>query len=184
MTKTKPYPSEDISRLVETAKEEPLAFAQLYDRYVISVYRYLFSRVGNKADTEDLTAQTFLTVLEKLPRYREQGHFEAWLFTIARNKAMDHFRKKKPEMHLDAADMVAEQHGLLAELIHKEQVQQVSALIRKLDESEKELLRLRYVANLSFAEMAAVLGKSQDAVKKSLYRLQVRLQNLLEVKNV
>ena len=184
MTKTEPYPSDDISRLVETAKDEPLAFEQLYDRYVNSVYRYLFSRIGNKADTEDLTAQTFLTVLEKLPRYRERGHFEAWLFTIARNKAMDHFRKKQPEVHLDAAEMMAEQHGLLAELIHSEQVQQISTLISKLEDSEKELLRLRYVANLSFAEMAALLDKSQDAVKKSLYRLQVRLQNQLEVKHV
>jgi RNA polymerase sigma-70 factor, ECF subfamily len=184
MTKTQPYSIDDISGLIDNARQDPLAFARLYDHFSRSIYRYLYSRVGNQADAEDLTAQTFLTAFEKLPRYRERGHFKAWLFTIARNKAMDHFRKKRPEAQLDAAEMRTEQNDLLADLIQSEQVQQLSSLIRSLDRKEQELLRLRYVADLSFAEMAALLGKRQDAVKKSLYRLQTRLQGQLEVKNV
>lgn len=184
MTKTKPYSIDDISGLIENARQDPLAFAQLYDHFSKPIYRYLYSRVGNQADAEDLTAQTFLTALEKLPRYRERGHFKAWLFTIARNKAMDHFRRKHPEVLLDVAEIQTEQNDMLAVVIQDEQIQQLSALIKCLDEDEQELLRLRYVADLSFAEMAALLGKRQDAVKKSLYRLQARLQGQLEVKNV
>ena len=183
MTNTNTYQIDDLTQLIQTAKEEPLAFARLYDRFALHVYRYLYSRVNNQADAEDLTAQTFLTALEKLPRYRERGHFKAWLFTIARNKAMDHFRKKRVEVHLDVAEIPVEQNDLLAGVIQAEQIRQVSDLIQRLSESEKELLRLRYVADLNFGEMAALLGKSQDAVKKSLYRLQTRLQTQTEVEN-
>ena len=184
MTQTKTYPIDDFPQLIEDARRDPQAFARLYDRFSKPIYRYLYSHVSNQADAEDLTAQTFLTALEKLPRYRERGHFKAWLFTIARNKAMDHFRKKRPEVILNAAEMQAGQNDLLSDLIHSEQIQQLSSLIRSLDQKEQELLRLRYVADLSFAEMATLLGKRQDAVKKSLYRLQTRLQSQLEVKNV
>jgi RNA polymerase sigma-70 factor, ECF subfamily len=184
MTKTKPYPVDDVSRLIENARQNPPAFARLYDLFATPIYRYLYSRVCNQADAEDLTAQTFLTALEKLPRYRERGHFKAWLFTIARNKALDHFRKKRSELHLDGTEIRAGQNDLLADVIQGEQIEQLSALIRSLDQKDQELLRLRYVADLSFAEMATVLGKRQDAVKKSLYRLQARLQCKLEVENV
>lgn len=184
MTNTKTYSMDDIPRLIEDARQDPLVFAQLYDRFSKPIYRYLYSRVGNQTDAEDLTAQTFLTVLEKLPRYRERGHFKAWLFTIARNKSMDHFREKRSEVQLDAAEMRSGQKDLLVDLIQNEQIQQLSTLIHSLDQDEQELLRLRYVADLSFPEMAALLGKRQDAVKKSLYRLQARLQSQLEVKNV
>jgi len=184
MTKTKTYPIDDISRLIEDARQDPLAFASLYDHFSKPIYRYLYSRVGNQADAEDLTAQTFLMALEKLPRYRERGNFKAWLFTIAHNKAMDHFRKKRPEVLLEAAEMRAEQKDPLTNVIQSEQILQLSALIRGLDQKEQELLRLRYVADLSFAEIATLLGKREDAVKKSLYRLQARLQGQLEVKNV
>ena len=184
MTKTEAASIGEISQLIQEARQDPLAFARLYDRFSKPIYRYLYSRVGDQIDAEDLTAQTFLTALEKLPRYRERGHFKAWLFTIARNKAVDHFRKKRPEVKLDVSEMQAGGDDLLGEVIHRERIKQLSALIRSLDQKEQELLRLRYVADLSFSEMAVLLGKRQDAVKKSLYRLQARLQSQLEVKNV
>ena len=183
MTKTNTYQVDDLAQLIQSAKDEPLAFARLYDQFATSIYRYLYSRVGNQVDAEDLTAQTFLTVLEKLPRYRERGNFKAWLFTIARNKAMDHFRTARTEVYLDTTEIPFEQGDLLAKVIQTEQVQRLSALIGTLAEPERELLRLRYIANLSFAEMAAIFGKRQDAVKKSLYRLQTRLQTQTEVEN-
>jgi len=174
---------QNIPELVATAKREPLAFAELYDHFSIPIYRYLFSRVGHRSDAEDLTAQTFLTALEKLPLYRERGYFKAWLFTIACNKARDYFRRKRPEIGLEEMDKPSSHSDLLTKVIQTEQIQELSQLIKTLKENEQELLRLRYVAELSFEDMAAVLGKRTDAVKKSLYRLQDRLQRKMEVHN-
>jgi RNA polymerase sigma-70 factor, ECF subfamily len=184
MTKSNPIQKENIPKLIEEAKQDSMAFARLYDYFSIPIYRYLYSRVGNQADAEDLTAQTFLTAMEKLAHYREQGHFKSWLFTIARSKVMDHFRKKRPDIQTDTAEIRSGETDLLADVIQNEQIMQLSTLIRSLDQNEQELLRLRYIADLSFCEMAAMLGKREDAVKKSLYRLQARLHSQLEVNNV
>jgi RNA polymerase sigma-70 factor (ECF subfamily) len=181
MAKSKTLEKHELTHLIRAAKEnDPLALERLYDSFAESIYRYLYSRVGNQADADDLTAQTFLTVLETLPRYLERGRFKAWLFTIAHNKAMDHFRKARSDVGLESANYLGGSTDMLADVIKTEEIQQLSTLIQGLEEHEQELLRLRYVAGLSFPEMAFVLGRGQSAVKKSVYRLQIRLQALLE----
>jgi RNA polymerase sigma-70 factor, ECF subfamily len=170
----------DETSLVSSAQRNPAEFAALYDRYFRQVYHYLYSRVGNTAEAEDLTAQTFLAVLETLPRYHNRGHFAAWLFTIARNKARDFYRTGMPpipldENHPDKAD------DPLSQVIQTDQVEQLANLIRKLDADKQELLRLRYVADLSFAGIGVCLGRREDTVKKTFYRLLARLQRQLEL---
>jgi RNA polymerase sigma-70 factor (ECF subfamily) len=164
--------------LVAAARRDRAAFGPLYDRYAPPIYRYLRSRVGSVAEAEDLTAQTFLAALQAFGRYRHDGHLAAWLFSIARRKAMDHFRRRPPETlddshPSDAADP-------LAQVARSEEIARLSALIRTLGGEEQDLIRLRFVADLPFAEIASVLGKKEDAVKKTLYRLLARLQSQLE----
>lgn len=168
---------QDDLTLVLAAQQDPAEFAALYDRYVQPVYRYLYSRVDNAADAEDLTAQTFLAALEALPRYRHRGHLSAWLFTIARSKAMDFFRRR-PSLPLE--EHPADNPDLLAQAARSDEIQRLVGLIRTLKAGERELIHLRFVAGLSFAEMAALLKKKEDTVKKSLYRLLARLQSQLE----
>jgi RNA polymerase sigma-70 factor (ECF subfamily) len=166
--------------LVSAAQSDPAEFTALYDRYFRPIYRYLYSRVGNVPEAEDLTAQTFLAALEALPRYRHRGHFSAWLFAIARNKARDHYRRRAPDAPIDEnrPDMSEDP---LAQTIRSDQIKQLADLIGKLDEEEQELIRLRCAANLSFAEIGAFLGRKEDTVKKAFYRLAARLQLQLEV---
>jgi RNA polymerase sigma-70 factor, ECF subfamily len=172
--------TEEISTLVQAAKDDPAAFGRLYSHYVQPIYKYLYSRVGTVHDAEDLTSQTFMTAYESLARYRERGYFSAWLFRIARSKLIDHFRRNKREVGLDAAGQMLEREDSLGVLIRAEELSKMRFLIKKLSEDQQELLRLRYVADLSFAEMAELLDEREDAVKKSVYRLLMRLKGQME----
>ncbi len=172
---------ENITTLVDHARREPAAFSAIYDRYVGPIFRYIYSRVGNTPDAEDLTAQTFLSALESLPRYRERGTFSAWLFAIAHSKIMDHFRRKDPGTLLEDQSPLP---VVTSQVELADQATRLAPLIHALDEHEQELIRLRFVADLSFAEMAALLNKKEDTVKKSLYRLLARLKGQMEAENV
>lgn len=172
--------TKSVNALAAEAKTNPAAFSRLYDHYVQPVYRYLYSRVGTKQAAEDLTSQTFIAALEALPRYRERGHFSAWLFRIAQSKLMDHFRAGRHEFGLDSAENLAEQGDVLGHVIQDETILRLRILIQNLTADEQDLIRLRYVAGLSFPEMAELLGKREDAVKKSVSRLLARLRSQME----
>jgi len=171
---------DDIPALVDAARKDPAAFGHLYDRYVQPIYRYIFSRVGTTHIAEDITSQTFMTAYESLGKYRERGQFSAWLFRIARSKMNDHFRRSRREVELEAAGELLEKEDALGALIRAEELSRIRFLIKRLNDEEQELIRLRYVADLSFAEMAELLGRREDAVKKSLYRLLARLKSQME----
>ena len=173
-------PQDDTRALVAAAKEDPVAFGKLYDRYVQSIYRYVYSRVGNASEAEDITSQTFIAAYESLGRYRERGLFSSWLFRIAKNKLNDHFRHSRREVGLEAEGAILEQEDALGTLIRAEELSQIRTLIVHLSEAEQDLLRLRFVADLSYLEIADLLGRQEDTVKKSVYRLLARLKSQME----
>lgn len=172
--------TDDDSELILAAQKNPARFQALYDRWAVPIYQYFYHRTGEMASAEDLTSQLFLTAYQALPRYQHRGHFAAWLFTIARNLAKEHYRKTGREVPLEMAQNLASPSDPAIEFSQEDEIRYLVQLVRSLPEEEQELIRLRYVANLSFADMAIILGKGEDAVKKSLYRLQARLQSLLE----
>jgi RNA polymerase sigma-70 factor (ECF subfamily) len=170
--------------LVRAARRDPAAFAALYRRYVTPIYRYLYSRVGNAADAEDLTARTFVAALEGLPGYHERGNFAAWLFTIARNKASDHHRQQHTHLPLDEAlDGPDNGENPMTTMMRKETLQRLAALVAQLEEDKQELLRLRFTAGLTYRQIGTILGRSEGAVKMSMRRLLHRLEAELEDTN-
>ncbi len=180
MAPTDYFDEGDESRLVAEAGRDRRAFGRLYALYVQPLFRYLYSRIGGVPEAEDVTAQTFLAALEGFGRYRHDGHFAAWLFGIARNKAADYFRQQRPLAPLEDADCLAAESDLLQGAIQSERSAAVTRLIAALPEADRELLRLRYVAELNFSEIGRLLGRSEEAAKKALYRLLARLQSQLE----
>lgn len=168
------------ARRVAAAQADPTAFAALYEDYVPRVFGYLYSRVRVHSEAEELTAQTFLAALEQLPRYKHQGHFAAWLFAIARNKVADSFRARPTEA-LEAAQQIAGDNDILQDVAQRERIGALRTQIAALPEDQAELLQLRFVADLSFAEIGELLGRTEGAVKKSIYRCLDRLQRQLEV---
>jgi RNA polymerase sigma-70 factor (ECF subfamily) len=159
------------------------ALAHIYDFYAKPLYRYHYSRVGNAADAEDLTSQTFMAVIEALPSYRDRGRFTAWIFQIARNKAADHFRSNPgmSEMTETVADPA--QIDALEVVYQKESRGMLKSLLQSLDADERELLRLRFTADLSFVQIGHLLGRSEDAVRKAVRRILDRLAVQMEAYN-
>ena len=172
------------SSLVHEALEDRHAFAALYQQWVKPVYRYLYSKVRDVHTAEDLTSQTFITVLQSLHTLRDPQRFPSWLFTIARNKAMDHFRKTRYDVPADD-EWIWPKAQVESESNHAEPEDRI--LVRqeltRLTEPELELVRLQYVADLTFIEIARVLSRPESTVKKTLYRLLARVQRQLEQEN-
>jgi RNA polymerase sigma-70 factor (ECF subfamily) len=180
VTKVPPWTAEDEADLVLPARRTPALFKKLYLRWVSPVYRYLLYQVGDTSVAEDITSQVFLTAFEQLPRYQHRGTFAAWVFTIARNKARDHFRTSGRQVSMDAIADAAIRPDLLGEIIHADRLNHLDSLIRALPVGELEMIRLRYVAELSLAEIGALVHRSEEATRKAISRLLVRLQRQME----
>jgi RNA polymerase sigma-70 factor (ECF subfamily) len=172
------------SELLRLAKENLAYFKPLYEKWMPPVYRYLYHRLGSVQEAEELTAQVFLAVCEKLPEYRHQDYFAAWLFGIAHRRAADFYRKRAPSASLDDFDPADPAPDPLAQAVHAEEIRHLRELICSLPEKDQEYIRLRFVAGLTYNEMAALLKSKEDAVRKYLSRLLIRLQNRLEGSNV
>jgi len=175
-TERKPPPTElDDSLILSAMTGSATALAAIYDAYARRIYRYFFSRVANVVEAEDLTAQTFLKVIEALPRYQHRGQFTAWIFQIARNNGMDYLRRNHNlTLDADLFDLPVMDAGL-DQVIHQQAIARLRSHLRTLNESEIELLRLRFVVDLSYPQIAALLGKKEDAVRKSINSLTERL---------
>jgi RNA polymerase sigma-70 factor, ECF subfamily len=163
------------AELVRAAQEDATAFDALYRRYLPAVYRYCLVRLGSVPDAEDATAAIFLDALDGLSGYREQGRFAAWLFTIARRHVGADRRRsaRQPVVDPDAipepmASPWLEEHLLL------------ERAMAQLTDERREALALRFYGGLKVAEVAALMGKGESAVKMLLHRGLAQLRNLLE----
>lgn len=179
-----PYPlvilmdsgAQDVD-IIEKARRDPAAFVEIYRRYFNPIYRYLLARVGDRGAAEELTAQVFLAALEGLSRLRAGSNLPAWLFTIARRRAADHYRQIRRESPLfEETETSPDYDVLLQDVIIDETNARLAELIKVLPEHEQELLRLRFASGLPFAEIAILLGRTESGVKMALYRLLERLQ--------
>lgn len=171
--------AESDAILVDMAKKELSAFAGLYQRHADKVYRYLLVRVNNVHDAQDLTSQTFLAAMENIHTYREYNSFIAWLLGIARNKAADHYRRKRPEIELESAEHLQE-GNMPDEIIGQRlQIEQVARKLQTTSPERAEALTLRLFAGLEVAEIAQLLGKSEASVRMLVYRGLQDLQTQL-----
>ena len=172
--------SQHLARLVEQAQQgKREAVEELYLLHFDRIYGYLHMNVGNRHDAEDLTTQVFVKMLESIGKFRwRSAPFSAWLFRIAHNLAMDHFRASKrwqPEEEVPEPDpgegSAAEQEAL--ESIGR---QSMLELIQKLSHDQQQVLTLKFVFNFSNAEAATILDKTEGAIKSLQHRALASLQ--------
>lgn len=160
------------------SEEAPAAtLSDLYRRYAKPVYRYVYSRTGNRQDAEDVTEQVFMDVLKGLERYEDRGREAAWIFSIARRRVADFHRGRSDHLTFDESlDTPGGQPRPETEVSRREQLARLERLLATLDDEQQELLRLRFAADLTYGEIAAVVGKSEAAVKMAVRRLLTQLR--------
>jgi RNA polymerase sigma-70 factor (ECF subfamily) len=169
-----------VRALVDRAQQgDREALEELYLIHFDRIYSYLHMSVGNRHDAEDLTTQTFLKMLESIKRFRWQSApFSAWLFRIAHNLAMDHFRASRrwqPEEDVPEPPGETEPSAELA-AFQSIGRQSMLELIENLSQEQKQVLTLKFVFNLPNGEVATILGKTEGAIKSLQHRALVSLQ--------
>ena len=161
------------------------ALEELYLIHFDRIYSYLHVSVGNRHDAEDLTTQTFLKMLEKIGSFKWQSApFSAWLFRIAHNLAMDHFRSRRRWQPEEEVPEPLGEEEPSAELVAMQTIGRESMLklIDRLSPEQQQVLTLKFVFNLPNAEVAAILDKSEGAIKSLQHRALVSLQKQIAQK--
>jgi RNA polymerase sigma-70 factor, ECF subfamily len=172
--------SATVRRLVDRAQQgERDAVEELYLLHFDRIYSYLHMSVGHRHDAEDLTTQTFLRMLESIGRFRwRSAPFSAWLFRIAHNLAMDHFRAARrwqPEEEVPEP-AGSEEASAEEQALHGIGRQSMLGLIEGLSAEQQQVLALKFLFDFSNADVATILGKSEGAIKSLQHRALVSLQ--------
>ncbi|PRY28499.1 ECF subfamily RNA polymerase sigma factor, BldN family [Pseudosporangium ferrugineum] len=178
----------EVWALVERAQGgDSAAFGLIYDRYVDTVFRFVYFRVGNRQLAEDLTSDTFLRALKRIGSFTWQGRdLGAWLVTIARNLVADHFKSGRYRLEVTTGDVLdadREDRGPegspeAAVVDHITNVALLTA-VKQLNPEQQECIVLRFLQGFSVAETARTMGKNEGAIKALQYRAVRALARLL-----
>jgi RNA polymerase sigma-70 factor, ECF subfamily len=158
------------------------ALEELYLLHFDRIYSYLHVSVGNRHDAEDLTTQTFVKMLESINRFRWQSApFSAWLFRIAHNLAMDHFRASRRWQPEEEVPEPPGEEEMSAEQAAMQEIgrQSMVDLIERLSHEQQQVLTLKFVFNFSNGDVATILGKTEGAIKSLQHRALASLQKQL-----
>jgi RNA polymerase sigma-70 factor (ECF subfamily) len=162
------------------------AFAQIYDTYFDTIYRYVFFRVKNQGEAEDLTQEVFIKALNGIGSYKVgKTPFASWLFRIAHNQVIDYVRKtgKQKMTALDEAYSIAGNEDPVTTIEHKFELEELSIAIAELPPAQQEVISLRFIAGLPIADVARILGKSEGTVKALQFNATIALRKLI-VRNI
>jgi RNA polymerase sigma-70 factor (ECF subfamily) len=174
---------QDVERAwIEAARRDPAAFAPLYDRYAVAIYRFCYRKVGDPDIANDLTAQIFVKAIERLDRYRprEGATFRSWLFAIARNTVTDNWRRHRPTYDIEpvAGALVDHEPGPEQHAIEQDELRYLDQVLDALPETQRAIVELR-LAGLTTAEIMATLKMTEPAVKSAQHRAYRRLREIV-----
>jgi len=171
--------------LIERAKKDSAAFGELYSRYVDRIYNYIYYRTGSAGDAEDLTGKVFFKAMSHIKGYKHMGlPFSAWLYRIAHNLVANYHRdrSRKKEISLDnLPGQILPKSDLHPEnrAVHSQEVDALLARIRDLAPNRQELLILKFVDQLSNAEIGQIMRKSEGAIKSLYHRTLMELRETM-----
>jgi RNA polymerase sigma-70 factor, ECF subfamily len=166
--------------LIKKAKKgDENAFGSLYETYLSAIYRFIFLKVGNKADAEDITHQVFLRAWKTMPRYKDKGFpFSSWLYKIARNAVIDHYRTTKHHTDIETIpeDLHSENPNFNEKIDTNIQMNKVRTALSHLEGDQKTVLIMKFVNDLPNKEIARLVGKSEGAIRVIQHRALKQLK--------
>ena len=165
-----PLETDDAGLVTRAGQGDKGAFGDLYERYMGDIYRYIFYRVSHQQDAEDLTESVFIKAWKGLGMYRGEVPFKTWIFRIANNTVIDHYRTRKEYLPLDEGSLVSEQHDMEDKLLSEEKMIQLADIISRLSPIHQHVLILRFINGLCVRDVAQILDRSESAVKTLQYR--------------
>jgi RNA polymerase sigma-70 factor, ECF subfamily len=171
----------DERLLIEEAQKDPARFAELYENNFERVYAYVVRRVGDRAETEDLTSEVFHHALANLRRFEWRGiPFAAWLFRIAANLISDRWQRANREHVEDEPGQIESAQAKASELEEVERRAMLFRLVDKLPAEQRRVVVLRFVQEKSIKEVAREIRKTEGAVKQLQFRALSSLRARLE----
>jgi RNA polymerase sigma-70 factor (ECF subfamily) len=168
--------------LVQRAQEgEPIVVSDIYDRYQRGIFRYLYYRVGDQQIAEDLTSEVFLRMIEKISTYQDQRFsFRAWLFQIARNISIDHYRKMNIRKNVQLEEEHPGSGEAPLELVARELTsEKLCQALEELPDNQRDVIIMRFVVGMPIGEVAETLHKTVDSIKGLQRRALLTLRELL-----
>ncbi|MGI6209927.1 MAG: RNA polymerase sigma factor [Anaerolineae bacterium] len=172
------------AEVIERAKSDPEAFGLLYERFVERIYNYVYYRVGNRYDAEDLTARTFQRALANVRNFEARGvPISAWFYRIAHNLVANFHRDRTRRQTIPLESLVSQRAEIESPAQAAERGERVQALlqaIRELPEDRQQLVILKFNEHLSNAEIGEILGRSESAIKSLYHRTLLALRKNLE----
>jgi len=176
---------EKEQNLIEEAQNgQEAAFGQLYDHYMPRIYRFIYLKIDNRAEAEDLAHETFLSAWKNIHSYKSQGFpFSSWLYQIARNKVIDRYRTHKANLSLEEMD--EEALGVVASTAEYSldtalSLEKVQKGLKALTHEQQDVLIMRFVEELSPKEIAEAIGKNEGAVRVIQHRALNALKKYFE----
>ncbi|MDP2671355.1 MAG: RNA polymerase sigma factor [bacterium] len=156
------------------------AFGKLYDNFVDQIYRFTYFKVGDRKTAEDLTQTIFLKAFEKLGTFKKKSSFVSWLFAIARNLIIDHYRNKD---RLTESTLFEDFEGLdhTEDFENKDLLKATLVEINKLPEEERQVLVLSNIEDYSFKEIGKILGRSEGSLRILKFRALKKLKKALNL---
>jgi RNA polymerase sigma-70 factor (ECF subfamily) len=180
------FNEEDV--LTRASQGDRDAFGQLYERYIDRIFNYVYYRTGNLHDAEDLTARVFQRAMNHIRNYTDRGvPFSAWLYRIAHNLVANWHRDRSRRQEIPINDVpILPSKGDHPErnLVHSQEQDALLRLIRRLPSERQSLLILKFVENMSNAEIGAIMGRSEGAVKSLYHRTLLALRDQLGDQNI
>ncbi len=172
----------ELSLIRQAQKGDKEAYGQLYDHYIAPIYRFVVVKVTDKDEAQDLTHEVFLSAWQNLKNYKNQGFpFSSWLYQIARNKVIDHYRTKKDhsDIYEIDEDLVKVVGVVESNLDIRLAVEEVKGALSQLSDEQQEVIMLKFIEDLSNEEIAKAMDKSEGAVRLLQHRAVNNLKEIL-----